>query len=316
MEIAVVGSGVIGLTTAIRLVEARLSVQVVTRDFPPDTTSSVAAAIWYPYRAYPEDKVLEWGRRSFALFEELAAKPAAGVSMRVARELFRAPAPDAWWAGAVKEIRRCDAAELPAGFSDGFVFTTAVVEMPIYLEYLQQRFLRGGGRIEQREMRSLADLEKSHDLVVNCAGLGAGHLVNDTSLTPIRGQVVMVENPGIDEVLLDEDNPSGIAYIVPRSVDCVLGGTAEVGAEDIVPDPGIARAIFERCAELEPRLRNARVLGHLAGLRPGRPTIRLERDTLPGGTPCIHSYGHGGAGVTLSWGCADEVLQLASAALT
>jgi D-amino-acid oxidase len=77
MEIAVVGSGVIGLTTAIRLVEARLSVQVVTRDFPPDTTSSVAAAIWYPYRAYPEDKVLEWGRRSFALFEELAAKPAA-----------------------------------------------------------------------------------------------------------------------------------------------------------------------------------------------------------------------------------------------
>jgi D-amino-acid oxidase len=59
-----------------------------------------------------------------------------------------------------------------------------------------------------------------------------------------------------------------------------------------------------------PELRGARVLSRAVGLRPGRPTVRLDR-TLVAGRPVIACYGHGGAGVTLSWGCARDVVALA-----
>ncbi len=79
------------------------------------------------------------------------------------------------------------------------------------------------------------------------------------------------------------------------------------------PDPATAAAIFERCAWLEPRLRDAAILEHKVGLRPGRPAVRLEAEQHSSGKRLIHNYGHGGAGVTLSWGCADEVVRLARA---
>jgi D-amino-acid oxidase len=315
VAVVVLGCGVIGLSTAIRLQEAGLAVRIVAQDLPPDTTSSVAAAIWYPYRAYPEEKVLDWGGRSFTVFEELAGTPDAGIMMRVTKEFFRSPVPDAWWAAAVSDFRHCREAELPDGFRDGFAFTTAVVEMPIYLEYLLRRYRAAGGLVERRTLHSLAELAGQGEVVVNCSGLGARALADDPAVMSIRGQVVRTDNPGINEVLLDEEDPSGITYIVPRSTDCILGGTAEVGAEHLEPDPAIADGITDRCARLEPRLRGARVLGHRVGLRPGRPTIRLELTELSGSTPCVHNYGHGGAGVTLAWGCADEVLRLTQSVL-
>jgi D-amino-acid oxidase len=96
---------------------------------------------------------------------------------------------------------------------------------------------------------------------------------------------------------------------VPRSQDIVLGGTAQEGDERLAPDQATAAAILERCARLEPRLRGAEVLEHKVGLRPGRPSVRLEAERRAGGL-LVHNYGHGGAGVTLSWGCADEVARL------
>jgi D-amino-acid oxidase len=119
-----------------------------------------------------------------------------------------------------------------------------------------------------------------------------------------------VRNPGLESFLLDEGNPEGVTYIVPRTEDCVLGGTAEEGEWDTEPDPEIAAGILRRCVALESRLAEAAVLEHRVGLRPGRPEVRLERDNLSNGVPCIHNYGHGGSGVTLSWGCAEEVTEL------
>ncbi|MFM7282729.1 MAG: FAD-dependent oxidoreductase [Planctomycetia bacterium] len=68
------------------------------------------------------------------------------------------------------------------------------------------------------------------------------------------------------------------------------------------------RSIIERCARLEPGLRDATVLGTSVGLRPARSAVRLEPESSPAGR-IVHNYGHGGAGVTLSWGCAQEVAQ-------
>jgi D-amino-acid oxidase len=185
-----------------------------------------------------------------------------------------------------------------------------VIEMPIYLRYLLQRFTAGGGRVEQLVVRSLGEARREGGMVINCTGLGARKLVGDAQMTPIRGQIVHVRNPGLERCMLDEEDPEGLTYVVPRSDDCVLGGTAEEGLWDTEPDPGVAAAIVRRCVALEPQLSGMPVLEHKVGLRPGRPTVRLECEDLADGSSCVHNYGHGGAGVTLSWGCAKEALEL------
>jgi D-amino-acid oxidase len=309
--VVVVGCGVIGLTAAIRLREAGVDAGIVTAELPPGTTSSVAAAIWYPYKAYPEDSVLSWGSRTFGVFEELSDTPESGVLMREGVEIWRERVPDPWWAGAVPHVRRSNEEELPPGYVDGHTFLAPIVEMPIYLTYLMDRFSAAGGSVQRRTLSSLDEVDAR--AVVNCVGLGARDLVDDASMEPIRGQIVRVRNPGIERFVLDEENPDGVTYIVPRSGDCILGGTAEEGEWDLEPDPETAAAILRRCRRLEPRLRDAEVLEHRVGLRPGRPEIRLELEDGP--IPRIHNYGHGGSGITLSWGCAEETLRLVKEAL-
>jgi len=307
----VIGAGVIGLSAAIRLQEAGMRVRVWTAAPPAETTSAVAAALWYPYRAYPAERVALWGQRTFEELARLAGDPRTGVHMVPGVELWRRSVPDPEWGGGIPGLRRIPPAELPAGYADGHAVTVPVAHMGIYLGYLAGRLAAGGGRLELRTVRVLARAAHSAPLVVDCAGLGARTLAGDDSVLPVRGQVVRVENPGVERFWLDEEHPDGLTYIVPRGEDCILGGTAEEGEWSTTPDPEVARAILRRCAELEPRLAEARILEHRVGLRPGRPSVRLEAAELPGGGHIIHCYGHGGAGVTLSWGCADEVAALA-----
>lgn len=304
-EVVVIGCGVIGLSTAVRLREAGVDAGIVAAAPPGATTSAVAAAIWYPYKAYPEERVLRWGRAAFGVFEGLAAEPETGVRMREGMELWRRPVPEPWWAAAVPGVRRCESGELPPGYRDGHLFVVPVVEMPVYLRYLRDRFADLGGGIEERTVGGPSEFAGEARVVVNCAGLGAGDLAGDGTVHPIRGQILRVRNPGLDHFFLDEDDPAGVTYVVPRSADCVLGGSAEEGAWETEPDPATAEGILRRCTALEPRLAGAEVLEHRVGLRPGRPVVRLERDDS-GALPVVHNYGHGGSGVTLSWGCAEE----------
>ncbi|HEX5849287.1 MAG TPA: FAD-dependent oxidoreductase [Rubrobacter sp.] len=309
-EAVVVGCGVIGLTAAITLREAGFEARIVTAELPPATTSSVAAAIWYPYKAYPEDRILSWGRKTFEVFAGLSRLPGSGVLMREGVEIWDTKVPDPWWSEAVPRVRRCTEDELPPGYVDGHAFVAPIVEMPVYLSYLMNRFTAAGGKVRQRALSSLDEVAAEAGTIVNCVGLGARELVGDRSMKPIRGQIVRVSNPGLTRFTLDEDNPEGITYIIPRSDDCILGGTADDDQWSLEPDPGTAAGILDRCIRLEPRLARAEILEHKVGLRPGRPAIRLEREDGPAGVPIIHNYGHGGSGITLSWGCAEEVLGL------
>ena len=307
MRVIVVGAGVVGLTVAVRLAEAGLDVHVVARDLPLETTSSVAAAMWYPYRAYPYDRVTGWAKTSYEAFARLAADdPDSGVRMRMGTELLRTPAPDPWWVGAVDRLERVH--DLPDGYRDGWSFTAPVIDMATYLPWLATRLERAGGTLTRMALSGLPDRAA---LVVNCSGLAARVLAEDASVRPVRGQVVHLEQFGLDRWWLDEDGPT---YVVPRLRDVVVGGSDEEDDWDTRPRADTGRSILQRATRLVPELADVRVLAHRVGLRPVRSSVRLEEERRPNGRRIVHCYGHGGAGVTLSWGCADEVLSIVLAA--
>jgi D-amino-acid oxidase len=183
--------------------------------------------------------------------------------------------------------------------------------MPRDLLWLVERVRGLGGHLIRRHLRSLDELGDDTDVVVNCAGLGARELVGDLDVYPVRGHVVRVSNPGLTMSVRDEQHPGGRAYVHPRTQDCILGGTLDQGQWDTTVDPAVGAAILERCCDLVPALRDAEVLEHVVGLRPGRPTVRVEEsEPLSSGARVVHNYGHGGSGITLSWGCAREVTTL------
>lgn len=295
-RVIVVGAGVVGLTCAVRLLEAGHRVDVVARDLPRETTSAVAAAMWYPYRALPQDRVLSWARTSYAVFDALAdTEPECGVRMLPGTEVLREARPGPWWHEAVPGLQVTH--EVPDGWTAGWSFTTPVADMHVYLGWLAARVCERGGTITRLNLSALPG-----GLVVNCSGLGARLLGSDRTVVPVRGQVMYVEQVGLDRWWLDNDGPS---YVVPREHDIVVGGTDVEGDWSRTPSPETAEDILARATHLVPELRGARVLRHKVGLRPVRPAVRLERVG-----DVVHCYGHGGAGVTLSWGVADEVVSL------
>lgn len=305
MRAIVVGAGVLGLSCATRLLQAGYDVDVIARDLPPETTSMAAAAIWYPYLAYPRDRVVAWSATTFEELRRLASdEPDSGVRMRWGTELLRDRQDDPWWRDAVPSFQRLAAPR--DGFRDGWRFETPIVDMPTYLPWLAARVEDAGGRITRM---ALPALPNRAPLVVNCSGIASRSLVGDGSLTPVRGQVVYVSQVGISEWLMEESDEVLPTYVVPRLHDIVVGGTAQHGDWNRRPDPDLAARILDRARALLPELAEANVLGHRVGLRPARPTVRLETEQSPDGGLVVHCYGHGGAGVTLSWGCADEVVE-------
>jgi D-amino-acid oxidase len=304
-RVVVVGAGVIGLSCAVRLLEEGHDVAVVARDLPAETTSAVAAALWYPYLAQPLEKVTAWATTTRAELTRLADDEESGVVLRDGTEVLRTADPVPWWAAAVPELAPAD--ELPEGYVAGRRFEAPVVEMARYLPWLAGQVESRGGTLTRMALPALPDLA---EVVVNAAGIGARRLAADPTVVPVRGQVVYVEQVGLERWWLDAGGPEGQTYVIPRSKDIVVGGTEEEGEWDRAPDRGVAAQLLARACELVPELRGARVTGHRVGLRPARPTVRLEAEELPSGCRVVHCYGHGGSGVTVSWGCADEVAAL------
>ncbi|QSB16697.1 FAD-dependent oxidoreductase [Natronosporangium hydrolyticum] len=311
VDVLVVGAGVSGLTTAVCLAETGRRVTVRTATEPARTTSAVAGALWMPYLVRPVDKVTAWGAATLTELRTLADQPTTGV--RRTNGVVLAPtaiAPPAW-TETVAAVP-CPPADLPHGYEVGWRFGSVLVEMPIYLGYLADRLRAAGGRIEPGLVTDLADALTVAPLVVNCAGIGARELVPDPGLRPVRGQVVVVENPGIDEFVSEHPGASPwLKYVLPHRDTVVLGGTAEPDRSDPTPDPSITARILADSVELVPALAGAPVLAERVGLRPARPEVRLAVEDRPAGR-IIHNYGHGGGGVTLSWGCAREAAELAS----
>lgn len=305
----VVGGGVSGLTCAWRLLEAGFDVELWERDAIERTVSSVAAAIWFPFQLGANG--LRWSLETREALVELARRDTPGVTVRRGVELVAHASPEPEWIAAMPALRRLARDELPEGYARGNELDVPIVEMPLYLAWLRERALALGLRVRRKSVASLAEPLAHAPLVVHCTGLGAREVCADRELVAVRGEVVSVERRGVDRFLIDDDHPRGLTYVVPRANDCVLGGTTVRGVESLEVDEAEAAAIVARCTERVPALRGARVLGVKVGLRPWRAAVRCEAEVPRPGTLVVHDYGHGGAGVSASIGCADEVVRIA-----
>jgi len=308
--VAIIGAGVSGLTCGVAFAERGHRTAIFAKDVAQQTTSGAAAAVWFPYDAEPLEKVIPWALQTFHVLADLARVPDSGVSMIELRQFSR-----------TKEIQIPDwaiplgASAIPTGlwpvFKNGFSLRVPLTDTSIYLDYLANRFQKAGGSITTNvRFETLADVDPTFDLVINCAGIGARELVQDANLEPHRGQVAIV--PKIDNLscaIVCDDAP--LMYAIPRTNDCVFGGTNDLSS-DLAADPATTNEIVAECSRVL-RIEKPTVLAERVGLRPFRKSgVRLERDQLRDGRAVIHNYGHGGSGFTLSWGCASEVLDLAA----
>lgn len=308
-EVVVVGSGVVGLACAHELAQAGHQVRVVADEDPLETVSAVAGGLWFPYRVEPRSRVLPWARKSLERLTALADDPGSGV--RVAEGLMadRVGEDVPWWTEGLEGVRSAAPEELPSGVPAGHVCRVPLVTMPVYLPWLVGRCEEDGVVFERAHVDRVGDLDA--DLVVVAGGLRSGDLTGDTDLYPVRGQVVRVANPGLTRWVVDGDRPGGTAYVLPHGDHVVCGGTDEEGEWGTEPDPEVSRAILDRCTAMAPELRGADVVSEAVGLRPAAPSVRLDRHVVHD-RDVITCHGHGGAGVTLAWGCAEEVARLAS----
>lgn len=308
--IKIIGCGVSGLTVGITLLEEGFDVEIITEKLPAETTSSKAAAIWFPYEVKPREEANEWSKESYDKFLIFCEEPNSGVSM-VDLTILVKDEKDAWWIEALPEdaIRKAEQKELPPEFPIGFIMNVPLVETQLYLDFLLNKFQSLKGKLTKRKIQNFEELNDSETIVVNCTGLNSRELFNDTALYPIHGQIVKAKpQSNINCIIADftfGETADRLAYVVPRNDCLVLGGTTIQGKENVTPNPEYTKGIIERCKRIEPNLKNIEIQSVEVGLRPGRPEIRLERVGN-----IIHNYGHGGGGFTVSWGCASVVKEL------
>jgi D-amino-acid oxidase len=305
MDVTVVGAGVIGLTTAVELQRAGHSVQVVAEATGSNTTSAVAGALWFPFRADPPDKVNVWAQRSRQRLAALAtAVPTAGVDVLTAYEATT-DSTTPWWAPSTDGVTYVE--DSPLG-CPAFRFRAPRVEPLLFLGWLESQLERP---LRRERVTSLDALPG--EVVLNCTGLGARSLTGDTSLQAVYGGVLLVEPGELDMgvSLGDERDLSAMLYAIPRRQHVVLGGCAVPCPDEtsLAPDPALRKAILARARAAG--LGHGRVLAERAGLRPCRDTVRLEREGR-----LLHNYGHGGAGYTLAYGCAEEAVAILASGQT
>jgi D-amino-acid oxidase len=284
-----------------------------------------------------------WSEISYRVFADLASNSATGVFLRPVTFYFKQPvAEDLSQSQKVKEYKdkvkefRHDPALIvehgvnrELGYCDAYTHLAPMIDTDVYLGWLLAEVQRAGCRVIEgkvvgllRSQEQTLLREYGADAIVNCAGLGAGELSGNL-VSPLRGALIRVHNDGVDLPRITEAHcvshngsikERGFIFIVPRGNDMlVLGGLAEpfewkvdIDFDNYEP----IREMYRRCVEFLPVLRGAVIDAAQpvrVGLRPFRQEgVRLENEP---GTRIVHNFGHGGSGVTYSWGCGLEVVR-------
>ena len=327
VKLAVVGAGVIGLSSAYHLAEKfgdTVSVTVIAEKFTPHTTSDKAGAILIPGdNANPgagtdvDVRTRQWTADTFQRFNALYRSEVAGeiqLCLVAGYELKNEKDfPDPWWKELVFGFRSLPSTSpelqmlnIPQSCQTVWAFSTYLVDCRQYLPWIMREFVKRGGTTEHRRLSGLDELN-DYDIIINCSGLGAEQLVGDREVRPVRAQAVSVRAPWIRHFIVAEKKGEEMTHVLPRPNDVLLGGISQDGNWDETVDPTISEAIVSRCAALLPGLRRAEVIGEWAAGRPMRRAVRLETMETGRAPLVIHCYGHGGQGINLHWGCALNV---------
>lgn len=350
-QVSVIGGGIIGLTTGTFLELEGYDTKIYTKEVPyedmdiPSLATNYAAASVKPV-VVDEDDIGELTRVSEAFYEKLEPNTDA-VFTQDNFELYGYDKEEPVYDDALRNYRTLDEYEnrdegvVPEPESaddvvDGWVHEIFFVEMPRYVPGLINLYESEGGAIERRSVKKDEVASLPGDVVVNCTGYG--NIFEDDAVVAKRGHLVNVETDGrvTDEngdrfsysYYLNEDDDAFV-YAYPREDCLLLGGSEQEGeevggewvgeyAERTVSTDG--EDVPERIVELNRELIESKCgvdIGPLpkrgrAGYRPyRRGGIRTEKETYDG-KEVVHNYGHGGAGVTLSWYSANEVYNLIS----
>ena len=217
-----------------------------------------------------------------------------------------------WWKEVVIGFRPVESPEAAMLSLQGklvYAFSTYLVHCKTYLPWLLQCFIKAGGITLQAKVNNLSELT-SYDIVINCTGLGAAQLVGDPNVYPAAGHIVSVKAPWVSQYFIEAQPLAGKyrAYVIPHVDSTILEGTFDTKniSQDVVPED--VTEIMRRCQVLVPSLSGAEIVDTWVGVRPMRKGgVRLEKDERTGRPVVIHCYGHGSLGVSMSWGCAEEV---------
>jgi D-amino-acid oxidase len=308
-RVTVVGAGVTGLTCAVRLAERGVTVDVLARDLPLETASAVGGGLWLP--ATRDERELAWAAATLA--ELRAAEGASGVRTAPGHLLDGpAPAPPAWVERFADAVSLQPETAPAVGHAAGWRTVLLLADPRRYLPWLRDRLTAAGGTLTRLALPALP----SRGVVVDATGVAARALAADPRVRPVRTQVVLLENPGLDAWWWDLMSPFSA---LPLGDVVAVEGAGEEDDWNPTPDLDAGRRLAERAGEIVPRLRGARVVGVRVGLRPARPAVRVEAEHRPSEEDAdrtvVHCYGHGSRGFTLSWGCADEVTRLVTGVL-
>lgn len=261
-SIAVLGAGAVGLATAGLLQLRGASVTIYAAALPPDTTSNIAGAQWFPFFAFGpgalvggfRDQFLAAARFSYRWFQSLVG-PAYGVRWMTNYSLSDTPyAHEDGLTGLQSPIRELlpELADLPRDahpFDAVYVrrFDTMMIEPAIYLDAVLRDVRLAGGSIVVRRFETTADLAALPEpTIVNCTGLGARKLFGDDELTPVKGQLTMLlPQPEVDYAVMHGD-----LYMFSRRDGILLGGTHEKGVFTLEPDLAAKQRILAGHAQL------------------------------------------------------------------
>lgn len=308
-RVVVVGAGVIGLSCAVLLAEAGYDTNVLARELPRETFSAHSAGLWLPLDLPRTPRHARWATQTHTHLAALEGTAAAGVRSVAGDVLARRPTVVPDWARLLPETIVPEPLTTPVpGFEAGWTLQVPAVDLPTYLAWLADRLDRAGGTLTRMPLAALPE----RGIVVNCAGVAARALARDWTVHPVRTALVVVENPGLQRWILDDEDPTAPLLAIPQRDRVLISAGSQVDEWDTTPDPDEPARVLERVGQIDPRLAQARVLTQRVRLAGHRDEVRLE--VVSGGkkTPervLVHCYGHRGAGLTLSWGCAREVLR-------
>jgi glycine/D-amino acid oxidase-like deaminating enzyme len=245
---AVLGSGVVGLTSARELQRHGFTVTIYAATVPPDTTSNMSLAGWTPtsglvdtqLRTAAWDEQCRHAARIAYRRLQLLVGPKYGITWVPHYQPMNNPPPQRGGNNPnpllPPELEGPDwmlgPGEHPFATTHCAAWEEMRIEPSIYLDALMTDFLNWGGKVVIRKFDTPRDIASlTENVIVNCTGLGSKALFNDPDLVPLKGQlVVLVPQPEVTYATsgIGRQLPpnSGFLHMMPRSDGIILGGTS------------------------------------------------------------------------------------------